>query len=171
MSAGVRLRPLEERTPADERLVERLLQGCEDYYRLVHGRAPRAGDIDDVFGVEVPGLPRAAIHAWIVEAGGEPVGFAGLLSGWKRAGQSMIGILAIGARHRRRGAGRAAVAALEAFARATPHGDSMRIGIVETNAPAFAFWHGLGYRETGERRVLEDFAAPILILEKGLHGA
>ena len=171
MILPVSLQPLAERTPANERLVERLLAGCEDYYRLAYGRAPRASDVDEVFGTEVPGIAREDVHAWIVSANGAPAGFAGLVCGWKRPGQSMIGILALDARLRRQGTGRAAVAALEAFARGTPHGHSMRIGIVATNTPAFGFWHALGYRETGERRTLEDLAAPVVILEKDLHDA
>ena len=171
MSARVRLRPLEARTPEAVALVRRLVAGCDDYYRLVHGRAPGEEDVDDVFGAAVPGVGPGDIHSWIVEVEGEPAGYAGLLSGWKRPGQSMIGMLALDARHRRRGAGRAAVAALEDFARATPHGRSMRIGIVETNAAAFAFWRALGYRETGERRALEGFVAPIVLLEKALDAA
>ena len=170
MIPSVSLRPLAERTPAEERLVERLVAGCEDYYRLAYGRAPRASDVDEVFGAEIPGVAREDTHAWIVAANGEPAGFAGLVSGWKRPGQSMIGILALDARLRRQGTGRAAVAALEAFARGTPHGRSMRIGIVETNTPAFAFWHAVGYRENGERRSLDALAAPVVILEKDLHG-
>jgi len=171
VSGDVRLRPLVARTAEDERLVERLLEGCEDYYRRVHGRAPCAHDVDEVFGTPVAGLPAESVRAWIVERRGEAVGLAGLLSGWKRPGQSMIGLLAIDARQRRRGTGRSAVEALEAFARSTHDGRSMRIGIVETNAPAFDFWHALGYRETGERRELEDFTAPVVILEKDLDGA
>jgi hypothetical protein len=44
----------------------------------------------------------------------------------------------------------------------------IRIGIVETNVPAFAFWHALGFRETGERRAIEGFRGDVVLLEKAL---
>ena len=47
----------------------------------------------------------------------------------------------------------------------------MRIGIVETNVPAFGFWHAMGYRETGELRPLDGVRAPVVILEKDFDGA
>jgi len=82
----------------------------------------------------------------------------------------MIGFLAVSDRERGRGYARVACAALEAIARASPHGTSMRIGIVETNTPAFGFWHHLGFVETGERKTLEEFTGDVILLEKALDG-
>ena len=171
MSTAVRLERLTARTPAAEATVARRVEACRDYYQLVSGRPPNAADVDDIFAAEVPGIAREDIHAYLVVDGGVAVGYAGLLLGWKRPGQSMIGLLAVDPAHRGRGTGRAAVAALERVARASPHGQSLRIGVVEANAAGLRFWHALGFRETGERRDLEGYTAPIVLLEKALDAA
>lgn len=167
----MRLERVHERTPALEAEVMRVMQDCGDYYGLVHGRAAGADDLDEFFSADVPGIAPGDIRAYTIRDSDAVVGCAGLVLGWKRAGQSMIGLLLVGGPHRRQGTGREAATALEDVARASPHGRSMRIGIVETNVPAFGFWRALGYRETGELRSLDGVAAPIVILEKDLHGA
>lgn len=171
MKAGVRLERLVGRTPEAEAAVARLVAACGDYYRLVNGREPGASDIDDVFSFDVPGIPGEDIHGYLVYDGEDAVGFAGMILGWKRPGQSMIGMLAVHPARRGKGTGRAAAQSLEAVARASPHGRSLRIGVVESNARALDFWHALGYRETGERPVRPEFTAPIVILEKALDAA
>ena len=170
MSAALLLERLVARTPPVEATVAGLVAACGDYYRLVHGRGPDASDVDDVFAAGVAGIPREDVHAYLFRERPDAVGYAGLVLGWKRPGQSMIGMLALDPARRGKGTGRAAAHALEAVARASPHGDSMRIGVVETNTPALAFWHAPGYRETGERPVRPEFTAPIVILEKSLDG-
>ena len=168
MSGAVRLERLERRTPAVDAAVAGVMSGCGDYYQAVYGRAANDGDVHDFFHVEVPGIARQDVHCYAVHAKEGMVGVAGMILGWKRPGQSMIGFLAIADRHRGRGYGRAAAEALERIARATPHGSSMRIGIVETNTPAFGFWHAMGFVETGERRAIEEFRGDVILLEKPL---
>ena len=171
MTGLVRLERFAARTPRLEADLAIVMAECADYYRVVHGRDADARDLDEFLDVAVPGIPASDIHAYGLFDDDRLVGFAGLILGWKRPGQSMIGILAVSAAHRGRGIGRAAVAALERIARASPHGGSMRIGIVETNGPAFGFWHALGFLETGERRALEGYSGEVVLLEKALDGA
>lgn len=82
----------------------------------------------------------------------------------------MIGLLAIAGDRRGRGYARSACEAIEAMVRASPHGRSLRIGIVETNRGAFDFWRHLGFRETGERKRPDEFIADVVLLEKPLGG-
>ena len=168
MSQTLRLERLRERSPEVDAAVARVMGECPDYYEAVHGRPANDGDVHDFFHVEVPGIDPGDVHCYALRAGSEMVGIAGMIFGWKRPGQSMIGLLAVSQRHRRKGHGRAAAAELERIARSSPHGTSLRIGIVETNVPAFAFWQALGFRETGERRAIEGFRGDVILLEKGL---
>ena len=128
--------------------VERVMRECGDYYQLVQGHAADRAEAEAFFHFDVPGVPPGNARAYGIFAGGQIIGLASLLLGWKRPGQSMIGFLAI----------------------AASHGTSLRIGIVETNDPAFAFWHRLGFVETGERRALDEYVADVILLEKSLDG-
>lgn len=159
-----------EATPQARAGVAAVMRECEDYYRRVQGHPADEKEVDGFFRFEVPGVPPEDGHAYLVYANGAPVGIASLLLGWKRPGQSMVGLLEIAAPHRGQGLGRATYEALEAIARASPHGTSMRIGIVQTNADAFPFWRRLGFRENGEVKRLDDYVADIVILEKDLGG-
>jgi ribosomal protein S18 acetylase RimI-like enzyme len=164
----VHLERLLERTKEIDAEVGRVMDRCGDYYHAVHGRPANGTDLHEFFHVEVPGIAPEDVHCYLLKVNGEVVGIAGMILGWKRPGQSMIGLLAVADRFRSKGYGRDAVAELERVARATPHGESLRIGIVETNVPAFGFWHSLGFRETGERRSIEGFRGDVVLLEKSL---
>ncbi|APV51042.1 hypothetical protein BWI17_15930 [Betaproteobacteria bacterium GR16-43] len=170
MASPIELVPFTVRTDEAFAGVERVMRECGDYYQLVQGHAADRAEAEEFFHFDVPGVPPENARAYGIHAGGQLVGLASLLLGWKRPGQSMIGFLAIGAPHRGKGYARAAYDALEAVARASPHGTSLRIGIVETNDPAFAFWHRLGFVETGERRALDEYVADVILLEKTLDG-
>ena len=161
---------MREATPAALHDVASVMADCEAYYQTVQGRPADYRDVRAFFQFAVPGLPPEDVRAYAILAGSRIVGLASLALGWKRPGQSMIGLLAIAEPHRNRGYARAACDGLEALARASPHGTSLRIGIVESNADAFAFWHHLGFRETGERRKLDEYVAEVVLLEKALGG-
>jgi len=159
-----------EGTPAREAEVARVMAECADYYQAVQGRQAGPEEVHDFFHAEVPGIAPQDVRSYGIYSGGRIVGLASLVLGWKRPGQSMIGFLAVSDRERGRGYARAACAELESIARSSPHGTSMRIGIVETNSAAFGFWHHLGFVETGERKTLEAFTGDVILLEKALDG-
>jgi len=159
-----------EATPGREAEVARVMAECPDYYQAVQGRTAGPEEVHDFFHAEVPGIAPRDVRSYGIYSRGRMVGLASLVLGWKRAGQSMIGFLAVSERERGHGHARAACEALEAIARASPHGTSMRIGIVETNTAAFGFWHHLGFVETGERKTLAEFTGDVILLEKALDG-
>jgi GNAT superfamily N-acetyltransferase len=162
------LERVRQATPQALAEVAAIMRDCEDYYVRVQGHPADDAEAAGFFRFEVPGIPPEDCHAYVVRSGGAAVGLASLLLGWKRPGQSMVGLLEIGPRHRGQGLGRATYEALEAIARASPHGDSMRIGIVATNTEAFPFWRRLGFRENGEVKRLDEYLGDIVILEKDL---
>lgn len=170
MGAAIELVEMRAATPAAFAEVALVMDECGEYYRLVHGRAADRAEVEGFFRFEVPGLPPEDVRGYAIYAQSRIVGLASLALGWKRPGQTMIGLLAVSERHRGRGYARAAYDALESIARASPHGRSLRIGVVETNATAFGFWRHLGFREIGERHKLEEFLAEVVILEKALDG-
>ena len=45
---------------------------------------------------------------------------------------------------------------------------TLRIGVVNRNVGAIAFWHKLGYTETGEVKQRESFAGDVVVMEKAL---
>lgn len=168
--SAIELVQFREATAGQRAEVARVMAECGDYYQAVQGRVAGPAEVEDFFHAEVPGIAPDDVRSYGVYADGRLVGLASLVLGWKRPGQSMIGFLAVSERERGRGHARSACAALEAIARASPHGTSMRIGIVETNANAFGFWHHLGFVETGERKKLEEFTGEVILLEKALDG-
>ena len=170
MTGAVELVEFREATPAREAEVARVMAECPDYYQAVQGRPAGPEEVRDFFHAEVPGIAPRDVRSYGIYCQGRMVGLASMVLGWKRPGQSMIGFLAVSERERGHGHARAACEALEAIARSSPHGTSMRIGIVETNANAFGFWHHLGFVETGERKTLEEFTADVILLEKALDG-
>lgn len=167
---AIELVQFREATPEREAEVARVMAECPDYYQAVQGRLAGPEEVRGFFHAEVPGIPPEDVRSYGIYSQGRLVGLASMVLGWKRPGQSMIGFLAVPERERGHGYARAACCALEAIARASPHGTSMRIGIVETNANAFGFWRHLGFVETGERKALEEFTADVILLEKPLHG-
>jgi ribosomal protein S18 acetylase RimI-like enzyme len=170
MGAAIELVEMREPTPEAVQDVARVMAECEAYYRAVQGHPADPSEVESFFKFEVPGIAPEDVRAYGIRVDGRTVGLASMVLGWKRPGQSMIGLLAVADRHRGRGYARAAFDALAAVARASPHGQSLRIGVVESNAQAFGFWHHLGFVETGERKCLADFVAEVVLLEKPLDG-
>jgi len=166
--------------------------------RLERIAAPRPTEFDELFGVcqqapnywmltEGKRLPRReAIEAWFdgselpagrslgdqfiygLRAEGELIGVAMILRGWRYPEQATIGLLLLSERWQGRGYGREAYAQIEDLVRTWPGMQTMRIGIIASNEPAFPFWRRMGFLETGERKRDLSFMAETVILEKPL---
>jgi GNAT superfamily N-acetyltransferase len=167
-AAPIELVEFREETPTLVREVEQAMHESPFYYRACHGRLASTGDARRFFTKVVPGLAPGDERSYGIYAGYGLVGLAHLAIGWKRPGQSMIGLLLVSERHQNQGHAGSAYAQLEDIVRASPHGASLRIGVCEGNAPAFGFWRHLGFRENGERYKVEDLTTDVLILEKEL---
>ena len=167
-AATVELVEFREASPALLREVEQVMRESPFYYRTCNGRTANAGDAQRFFTKVVPGLEPCNERSYGIYTGYRLVGLAHLAIGWKRPGQSMVGLLLVSERCQNRGHGGAAYAQLEGIVRASPHGASMRIGVCEANVPAFGFWRRLGFGENGERYTVEDLTSDVVILEKDL---
>jgi ribosomal protein S18 acetylase RimI-like enzyme len=80
----------------------------------------------------------------------------------------MIGLLLVAESFQRRGIGALAYRRLEEMIAAWESMESIRIGVIETNLPAFDFWHRMGFVETGERSRSDQYIGDTVILEKRL---
>lgn len=167
-TAPIELVEFREASPVALREVAQVMRESSRYYRACHGRTANAEDARHFFTKVVPGLEPGNERSYGIYAGYGLVGLAHLAIGWKRPGQSMVGLLLVSERHQNRGHGRSAYAQLEAIARASAHGASMRIGVCEANVPAFGFWRHLGFRENGERYTIAELTSDVLILVKDL---
>jgi ribosomal protein S18 acetylase RimI-like enzyme len=95
---------------------------------------------------------------------GQVVGFAELLLRHPIDGHPWIGLLLVDGRLGRRGHGRAIVSAIEQRFR-DEGAPALRLGVLVTNDPAYAFWLALGYRQIDLRPDLAK-GRPTRVMEK-----
>ena len=82
---------------------------------------------------------------------------------------AVIGLLLLAEPWQRRGIGRAFATLVEQAIAAWPEILRLRLGVVESNPGALAFWRKLAYRETGEVKPAgPDFLRQVIVLEKPL---
>ncbi len=163
----VELRELHD-NPETRDAVARLFDSCKDYFLLVEGHVPSTNQVEDFFtGVPDGFTPDdLMLHAVVLDH--EWVGVTSVLKGWNRVDKCMLGLMLLGPQARGKGAGRAALSAIESVVCACQSFKVLRVGVVETNTGALAFWRKMGFVETGEVKSRPEFVAPIIIFEKNL---
>jgi ribosomal protein S18 acetylase RimI-like enzyme len=131
--------------PGDEAVLALLARDEADFD--LEGRDPPAREIDPAGAAAY--LADPAVHHWIAEEGAVVLGhlYAHVLR--KRAGESEVLLYEIGVRaaHRRRGVGRALVAALRALA------GERELWVLADNPGATAFYEACGFAVAGEQPV------------------
>jgi RimJ/RimL family protein N-acetyltransferase len=164
----VTLRPLDD-SPANRVAVHAVFMACDDYTRLVEGRASSDADTDDFFAAVPPGYTLQDLFLFAIERGGDVVGVVGLLRGWNAPHKAHIGLLLLVPAARSGGVGAAAVQQIERIVHDWPATSVLRIAVVATNVNAFAFWRKMGFVETGEVKPQSPpYIADIVVLEKTL---
>jgi GNAT superfamily N-acetyltransferase len=138
------------------------------YSMAVEGKLPSADDVPAMMTDVPPGYPLSDKYFFGIYRDDAMIGCADVLRGWKFATQSMIGLLLLAQPFQRCGYGALAYRRLEETIGAWQGMESIRIGIIETNLPAFGFWHRMGFAETGERSRLAQYIGDAVILEKRL---
>ncbi len=150
---------------------QRILESAPNYERLVSGTevSPNAGE--EFFSDLPPGKTCDDKSTFIVLSDHEEVGLIECIRGWRESGYAHIGLLLIGERHQGVGIGAAAMHELERWiAAAWPETHTLRIGVIENNSAAFAFWKKVGFVDTGERRD-NGFIAPAAVMLKSLRAS
>ena len=138
------------------------------YSLCVRGRLPHASDVDELLHELPPAYLLAQKHTFGIYDAGVMIGCADVLKGWKHERQCMLGLLLLAEAVQGQGVGRRAYDLLEQVIRRWPGIDSIRIGVISTNAQALGFWRKRGFIETGEQRMMPGYTGPLLLLEKPL---
>jgi GNAT superfamily N-acetyltransferase len=147
-------------TETDAPAIQALLESNAGYTERVSGRPPARGDGLEVLRDGPPDLKPDQKHCFGAWRDGTLIGVADVLQSWPNPQTAHIGLLLVHGAHEGMGAGRALHDHLLGVVRGWPGIDTLRLGIVETNAAgAEPFWTKLGYRPTG--RVVPFIDGPV----------
>lgn len=138
-------------SPADRAAVQRVLDDAPAYFRVSSGAPARTDEADRLFRELPPGRTLDDKRVFGVFLDDDMVGCADVLLRWPSDRVAMIGLLVIREAHQRRGIGSAAFRLLER-ALVELGFERTRIAVIHDHASALAFWRGLGFVETGERK-------------------
>lgn len=146
----------------------RVVLAAPRYSQAVAGKLPSVEDVPQMFAGLPPGYGSSDQFFFGIYLGERMIGCTDVLRGWKHPKQSMIGLLLFDESFQGHGYGRQACGMIEDIVRSWEGMESLRVGVIETNTQAHAFWRKMGFRETGERRKSDEFIAETIILEKPL---
>ena len=167
---AIKLIPMHKPAPSQLAELQRVCDGAPGYFMTCEGKLAEPDQAASWFDGHYlpPGYSEDDHFAFGIAVNGVIAGAATILRGWKRPDQSIVGLLLLAEKYQGQGIGATAYGLLEDVIRGWPGMRSVRIGVNELNAPAFPFWHKMGFRENGERHRLDKFVGDIIILEKPL---
>jgi ribosomal protein S18 acetylase RimI-like enzyme len=149
--------------------LQAVLEAAPTYYLTVTGIPPGNAEAQSTFTALPPGKTYADKFVWGLYAGASMIGCADVIRGYPAREAAVIGLLLVAQAWQRRGLGRAFAVLLEDVIGAWPEIERLRLGVAATNTAAAAFWHALGYRETGEvKPAPPGFVAALHVMEKPL---
>ena len=152
----------------DRELAQAFLERQGDYFLFQDGELPGGGAGEDLFNDVPPGRDKDSKTIFGFFSDGRLIGLCDCLKGFPREDTLMIGLLIIDRDERGKGHGARALKSVEDN---TPRGiKRLRIGVLEDNKNALAFWTATGFHDTGDRGSWERpaGAVPIVIMEKML---
>jgi RimJ/RimL family protein N-acetyltransferase len=156
-------------TPENANRAQCILEAAPRYERMVSAKEVSSDAGEEFLIALPPGKVSDDKATFIVRCNNEDVGVIDCIRAWREVGFAHIGLLLIAESHQGRGIGAMAVRELETWIAATwPETHTLRIGVIENNLAAFAFWNKLGFMDTGERRD-NGFVAPAAVMLKRLH--
>lgn len=148
--------------------LQSVLAAAPAYFETVTGTPPGNAAAQSTFTALPPGKEYDDKRVWGLYAGARMIGCADVIRGYPVREKAVIGLLLLAERWQRRGFGRAFALLLENVVSGWPEIATLRIGVVDRNAGALAFWRKLGYAETGETKRDPAFAGAVIVLEKSL---
>ena len=168
--AEIKLTRLEMPTPSQLAQLQRVCDEAPGYFLACEGKAAKPEQAARWFDGHnlPPGYTEDDHFIFGIELEGVLIGTCHVLRGWKTPEQSIIGLLLLSEKHQRQGIGGQVYCMTQAIIHGWHGMRSVRIGVIETNAQAFPFWHKMGFVENGERYKLDEFIADVIILEKPL---
>jgi diamine N-acetyltransferase len=155
--------------PSEMAAVQAVLEAAPRYYHAVTGGPPGPAEAQSTFTALPPGRSYADKRVYGLYVADAMIGVADVIRGWDAPHKAIIGLLLLAESWQRRGIGRAFEALVEQAIGPWEEIATVRIAVVASNPDAIAFWHRLGFRETGEvRAAAPPFVADIVVLEKPL---
>ena len=150
--------------------LQHCIEGAPRYARLLSGAPAGPNEGRDILAMLPRGKTQDDKFVFAIEADGHCVGCIDMMRGFPDPTTVHIGLLLVAEAHEGHGWGGAALAQIEAMVRAWGPFARLRIGIVENNARAFAFWTRHGFVPTGEVKPfgVEAVTSQVLIYTKPL---
>ena len=149
--------------------LQRVLEAAPAYFETVTGLPPGHAEAQSTFTALPPGKDYDDKRVWGLHAGERMIGCADVVRGYPVRDKAIIGLLLLAQDWQRRGLGRAFALLIEKVIADWPEIATLRIGVVDRNTGALAFWRKLGYVETGEvKRAVTPFVGDVIVLEKPL---
>lgn len=151
-------------TDEDIEAVLALYRRNEDYFAL-EGTQPAAQSIREDMTVLPPRCKPEDKHYIALWRDGALEGTLDVVEGYPRARTLWIGLLLVDQELRRQGLGREIVTALTQAA--TQAGmDAIRLGCLQNNPVAHAFWEAVSFHDLREGKTLGEHAASVWIMER-----
>ncbi len=149
--------------------LQRVFESAPRYFDVVTGLPPGSAEAQSTFTALPPGKAYDDKRVWGLYYGHQMIGCADVIRGYPVREKALIGLLLLAEPWQRRGFGRAFALLIEKVIAAWSEIETLRLGVVETNAVALAFWKKMGYAETGEvKRTDASHVADTIVLEKPL---
>jgi RimJ/RimL family protein N-acetyltransferase len=149
--------------------LQRVLEAAPGYFHTLTGLPPGQAEAQSTFTALPPGKNYDDKRVWGLYAGDDMIGCADVIRSYPVRDKAVIGLLLLAEKWQRRSFGRAFALLVEQMIAAWPEITKVRIGVVEQNVGALAFWHKLGYVETGEvKSADQSYVGKVVVLEKPL---
>ena len=139
-------------TPRGAALLQRVVEAAPRFAQLLSGAAPGPHEGEEILSLLPEGKTADDKFVYSVELDGVCIGCIDLIRGYPDAATAHIGLLLLAQAYEGCGLGSASLARIETLVRAWPECSRLRVGIVERNARALAFWTRHGFAPTGESR-------------------
>lgn len=135
--------------PEEVEVLQRILEEVPRYAILSTGRAPANDAAKEVFAMLPKGKTYEDKLVLGVFEGEIQVGCTDLIRAYPDSESLFIGLLLLSEKHEERGLGAVAAHEIEQFV--APWGyRRIKLGVIDTNDRALAFWSKLGFAPTGE---------------------
>lgn len=131
----------------DEYIIQHLCERSIDYFEIVEGRHPeKKAGLDILIDLPPGWEPKDKQVFGCFNENNLLVAVIDILANYPDKGEWIIGLLLIDPKERRQGLGKLLHKFIKDYALMSM-ADKLRIGVVEENAKAYAFWKDLGYHE------------------------
>ena len=154
---------------ADAPCLQRFLETCDDYFRLISGKSVGPHEADTELASLPPGKTLDdKFFVGLQEPDGTLAGVFDLIKDYPEPGIWYLGLLLLHPANRSKGHGEAIHVQVSAWVR-SQGGSAIRLGVVEKNTKALKFWTRLGYQELARKPVqMGGHMHEVRVLQKAL---